>query len=203
MQYSSFFKSLRDTLSNLHSDLLRYVLLNPNRHWLIILIGVPGMWISLQYRFSRWIHYYCHIPILRQILKVVFAIFQKMIQILTGAEIPNRATIGKGLVIPHTNGIVIHMDAQIGENCNLSQQVTIGIGGRAEARGTPKIGDRVFIAPGAKLFGPMTIGEDVAIGANGVGLKEVPDNAVVVGVPATVISYKGSRDFVLVPDKTV
>jgi serine O-acetyltransferase len=99
--------------------------------------------------------------------------------------------------MPHTNGIVIHIDAKIGNYCNLGQQVTIGVGGRGEKRGTPKLGNRVFVGPGAKIFGAITIGNDVAIGANAVVTKDLPDNAVAVGIPAKVISYEGSKDFII------
>jgi serine O-acetyltransferase len=79
--------------------------------------------------------------------------------------------IEKGLYIGHFGGIFVNDDVVMGENCNLSQGVTIGLGGRREKRGCPKIGDRVFIGPGAKLFGAIEIGNDVAIGANACGNK--------------------------------
>jgi serine O-acetyltransferase len=85
----------------------------------------------------------------------------------------------------------------MGEYCNLSQGVTIGVGGRGENSGCPKLGDRVFIGPGAKILGSISIGNDVAIGANAVVTKDLPDNAVAVGVPAKIISYKGSKDFIV------
>jgi serine O-acetyltransferase len=135
--------------------------------------------------------------VIRQTLKVLCAIWQKLIEITTGSEFPNRAEIGKGLFIPHAVGITIHTDAKIGEYCNLSQHITIGVGGRGEKRGTPKLGERVFVGPGACIFGPITIGNDVAIGANAVVTKDLPDNAVAVGVPAQIISYKGSQDFIV------
>ena len=75
--------------------------------------------------------------------------------------------------------------------------MVIGHAGRGGKQFVPIIGDRVYIGPGAKLFGKIRIGNDVAIGANAVVTKDVPDNAVVVGVPAKIISYKGSSDFIL------
>jgi len=190
--------NLRQVLLNLHEDVDRYVVVNSERHWLATALLSSGVWISFQYRLSRWVHFRVHVPILRQALKIFFLLLQKHIEHTTGSEISNRTKIGRGLFIPHVNGIVIHMDARIGDYCSLGQQVTIGIAGRGDNRGVPIIGDRVFIGPGAKLFGPIRIGNNVAIGANAVVTKDVPDNAVVVGVPGKVISFDGSREFVIV-----
>ncbi len=120
-----------------------------------------------------------------------------MLELFVGIHIPLEVEIGWGFYIGHAGGIVVHPDAVIGANCNISQGVTIGEGGRAEARGVPRIGDRVYIAPGAKVFGKITIGNDVAIGANAVVNKDVPDSAVVGGVPAKIISMKGSAGLII------
>ncbi|TSK06246.1 MAG: hypothetical protein FPO08_13930 [Geobacter sp.] len=84
----------------------------------------------------------------------------------------------------------------MGECCNLSQGVTIGQAGRGAQQFVPVIGDRVYIGPGAKIFGKVSIGSDVAIGANAVVTKDLPDNAVAVGIPAKVINLGSSRDFI-------
>lgn len=180
----------------LKADIDRYAYID-NLSWIRVILTKQGIWAMIQYRFSRWVHNQVHIPVIRQILKAFCAIWQKLIEIITGMEIPNRAEIGKGIFIPHAGGIYIHCDVKIGDYCDLSQEVTIGVGGRGEKRGCPQIGDRVYIAPGAKLFGSIKIGNDVAIGANAVVTKDLPDNAVAVGIPAQVISYKGSKDFIL------
>jgi serine O-acetyltransferase len=187
--------SLKILFQDIQADIDRYAAFS-QRNWLMRILTTKGLWVTVQYRISRWIHFNCHWPLLRPILKAIGFISQKLVEITTGAEVPNRAIIGKGILIPHTNGIVIHIDAVIGETCNIGHQVTIGVGGRGEERGTPHIGDRVFIAPGAKLFGPITIGNDVAIGANAVVNRSLPDSAVAVGIPAKVISYRGSQDYI-------
>jgi serine O-acetyltransferase len=187
-------------LEDLRSDIDRYGFLSKNP-WFITFLTKQGLWIMTQYRFSRWVHYHIHFPVIRQILKIFCAIWQKLIEIITTCEFPNRAEIGKGLFMPHAVGITIHIDAKIGENCNLGQHVTIGVGGRGKNSGTPKLGERVYVGPGACIFGPITIGNDVAIGANAVVTKDLPDNAVAVGVPAKIVSYKGSQDFIDYPDK--
>ena len=74
-------------------------------------------------------------------------------------------------MIPHFGGIVVGRDIVMGRNGNILHDVTLGVAGRDEKRGSPVIGDRVYIAPGAKVFGQITIGNDAAVGANAVVLK--------------------------------
>ena len=90
--------------------------------------------------------------------------------VVTGAEIPLNCQIGGGLLIPHPNGIVVHPDAEIGVNCLIFQQVTIG---SRTGPGVPKIGGHVDIGAGAKILGPIKIGPDARIGANAVITKDV------------------------------
>lgn len=98
---------------------------------------------------------------------------------ITGADIPVNCKIGGGLLIPHPNGIVIHPEAQIGVNCLIFQQVTIGNRNRP---GVPKIGDHVDIGAGAKILGPVEIGARARIGANAVIVKNVESGAVALGI---------------------
>jgi serine O-acetyltransferase len=123
-------------------------------------------------------------------------ILKLLIGVPIGIDISFDAVIGKGFYVGHYGGIIIGEGVMIGENCNISQGVTIGVGGRNEKRGSPKIGDRVYIAPGAKIFGEITIGDDCAIGANAVVATDVPDRAVLGGVPAKIINYNSSKDFI-------
>lgn len=176
-------------------DIDRYSFLEKNRSWLYVLIAKQGLWALTEYRCSHLVRTKVHTPILRQVLKFFSFIWHKVVEVTTGIDLPSEAKIGKGLYIPHFGQIFVHPSANIGDYCTLSQGVTIGLGGRRDKQGVPKIGDRVYIAPGAKIFGAITIGNDVAIGANAVVTKDLPDNAVAVGVPAKVVSYKGSGDF--------
>ena len=186
-------------LENFRADIDRYVVLK-KKSWLILLLTEQGLWALAEYRFSSWRHNYVHIPLIRQALHLVGVVWHKLVEIMTGISIPYSVKIGKGLYIGHFGGIFINEDAAIGENCNLSQGVTIGVGGRGEARGCPKIGDRVFMGPGAKIFGAITIGNDVAIGANAVVTKNLPDEAVAVGIPAKVVNLNGSKDYIILRD---
>lgn len=104
--------------------------------------------------------------------------------------------IGEGFYIGHFGHIVVNGDAIIGKNCNISQGVTIGIANTGSKKGIPVVGDYVYIGPGAKILGNIKIGNNAAIGANSVVVSDVPENAVVVGVPARVVSYDGSVGYI-------
>jgi len=100
--------------------------------------------------------------------------------VVTGAEIHLNSKISGGLLIPHPNGIVIHPNVEIGANCLIFQQVTVG----AAHGGIPKIGGHVDIGAGAKILGDIVIGDHVCVGANAVVLRSVIDGKTVVGIPA-------------------
>lgn len=117
-----------------------------------------------------------------------------------GISVPFRTRIGPGFYIGHFGGIVVSPDAVLGRNVNISQGVTIGQANRGPNQGSPTIGDNVYIGPGAKIVGAVRIGSNVAIGANCVVTKDVPDHAVVVGVPGRVISQQGAADYVVHTD---
>ena len=101
------------------------------------------------------------------------------------------------MYIGHFGGIVIHGDAKIGENCNLSQGITIGVLVRGKKSGVPRIGNRCFLGPGATILGGITIGDDVLIGANAIVTFDVPSNSVVASPLASIISTdKGSEGYI-------
>lgn len=100
--------------------------------------------------------------------------------------VPHTAKIGKNVVLAYGGlGIVIHSDAVIGNNVEIGQSVLVGGNGREY--GAPEICDHVYIGSGAKVLGPIKVGRGAVIGANSVVLKDVPENCVVVGIPARVI----------------
>ena len=106
---------------------------------------------------------------------------------LTGIEIHPGAQIGKGLFIDHGMGIVIGETAEVGDNVTLYHGVTLGGTGKEKGKRHPTVGDNAIIGCGAKVLGPIFIGNGSKVGANAVVLKDVPNNATVVGIPAKVV----------------
>jgi serine O-acetyltransferase len=116
-------------------------------------------------------------------IPVVPSLLRKAIHLLAHAYIPEGAQIGEGTVLGYGGlGVVIHEEARIGRHCLISQGVTIG--GRGGKPGVPRIGDYVRIGAGAKLLGDITVGDFAVIGANAVVTRDVPEGAVMAGVPA-------------------
>ena len=107
---------------------------------------------------------------LRSVVKKLAILRHRFWSIVTGADIPLNSSIGGGLLLPHPNGVVIHPDARIGVNCLIFQQVTIG----ATERGVRTIGGHVDIGAGAKLIGPIVVGDHARIGANALVREDVP-----------------------------
>lgn len=138
----------------------------------------PGVHAVIVLRFGQWAR--TRPLIFRVVLDPVYFVLNLLIQVMWGIEIPRATTVGPGLFIGHFGGITISASAVLGNNCSVSQNVTIGVAGSGDRLGVPVIGDNVYIAPGARLFGKITIGHNVKIGANAVIYKSVPDNSVAV-----------------------
>ena len=149
----------------------------------------PGVHAIVIFRFGKWLKR--RNILLRVFLEPIYALLYHRVHSKWGIEIPRAAEIGEGFYIGHSGGITISESAKFGKNVTISQQVTIGVSGQGEKRGVPVIGDNVYIAPGAKIFGKIKIGNNVKIGANAVIYKDVPDNATVVLEPGfTILSLK-------------
>lgn len=140
------------------------------------------------YRIARWL-YLRRIPIFPTLLKAIN-------RIVWGVVLPPSAELGKGVLLGYQGlGTVIHRRAKIGDFVNIGSCVTIG--GRAGHEIVPVIKSRVMIGSGAKVLGPVVIGEYASIGANAVVLEDVPAYGVAVGVPAKVVRINRPSD---VPD---
>jgi serine O-acetyltransferase len=155
-------------------------------------VSSPGVQTVVVYRFGQWAR--LQSKLLRCVLDPMYWACSVLIRIAWGIELPRAARIGPGLYIGHFGGITISPASIIGRDCNLSHGITIGVSGEGANRGVPTIGDQVYIAPGARLFGKITVGNNVKIGANAVVYKDVPDNAVIVLDPGfRILSYQGNR----------
>ena len=111
----------------------------------------------------------------------------------TGIEIHPGAKIGKGLFIDHGMGVVIGETAEIGDNCTIYQNVTLGGTGKDHGKRHPTLGNDVMIGSGAKVLGPFRVGDGARVASGAVVLDEVPDNATAVGVPARIVSINGIK----------
>lgn len=111
----------------------------------------------------------------------------------TNIEIHPGAKIGKNFFIDHGSGVVIGETAEIGDNVLIYQGVTLGGTGKEKGKRHPTVGNNVVIGTGAKVLGPITIGDNAKVGAGSVVTKDVPANATVVGIPAKMIAWGGEK----------
>lgn len=118
-------------------------------------------------------------------LRVPARLVSQTVRALTGIEIHPGAQIGKRFFIDHGMGVVIGETAEIGDDCMLYHGVTLGGTSLAAEKRHPTLGNGVVIGSGAKILGPITLGDGAHVGANAVVVKDVPENATAVGVPAT------------------
>ena len=110
----------------------------------------------------------------------------------TGIEIHPGAQIGRRVFIDHGMGVVIGETAVVGDDVLLFHGVTLGGVSMSPGKRHPTIGDRVVIGAGAKVLGPLMIGSDARIGANAVVVKDVPECATAVGIPAVIREHPGT-----------
>ncbi|WP_306439937.1 serine O-acetyltransferase EpsC [Brevibacterium sp. 91QC2O2] len=110
----------------------------------------------------------------------------QLVRAVTGVEIHPGATIGRRFFIDHADGIVVGETAEIGDDVMLYHQVTLGGTSMAKVKRHPTVGDDVLIGAGAKVLGPVTIGAGASVGANAVVIKDVPADAIAVGIPAVI-----------------
>jgi serine O-acetyltransferase len=144
-----------------------------------------GFWVMCVYRFGRW-RYTIRWRPLRIPFSFLYKILRVLSEILTGIELPCEVTLGRRFVIEHFSGIIISGDVVFGDDCRIRNGVTVGLR-HTHQRGSPVIGNRVDIGAGAKVLGPIHIGDDVAIGANAVVITDVPSNSIAVGIPARIL----------------
>jgi serine O-acetyltransferase len=178
-----------------YADLYRYTGAGGKKRCLRALFRNP----SYRYTFlMRLCSYFSHNKknlIKKTLFRFIYELFRDCTS-GSSVEITYNTRIGRGLYLPHLIGIVINQDSIIGTNCTISQNVTIGDLKRGKHTGSPVIGNNVYIAPGAVIIGSIHIGHNVIIGANSVVNKDLPDNAVAAGIPASVISFQGSSEYI-------
>ncbi len=150
-----------------------------------VVLLYPGFRILINHRISNWLF--------RHRLFFLARFVSQRGRHKTGIEIHPGARIGKALFIDHGMGIVIGETTEIGDNCTIYHQVTLGGTGKDTGKRHPTIGNNVLIGTGAKILGPVVIGDNVRVAAGSVVLKSIPSHVTVAGVPARIVSVNGER----------
>ena len=173
-------------LKDLRETIAAYQARDPAaRSWLEILLLYPGIKAVHSHRLAHW----CY----RHNLKFLARAISQRSRRRTGIEIHPGATIGRRLVIDHGMGIVIGETAEIGDDCLIYHGVTLGGTGKDVGKRHPTIGNNVLIGTGAKVLGPIKVGDNSRIAANSVVLKEIPEDSTAVGIPARVVRIAGQK----------
>ena len=163
------------------------------RSFLEILLLYPGVKAIRMYRRAHF--YYTH-----GWLFLARYVSQRAVR-KTGIEIHPGAKIGRRLVIDHGTGIVIGETAEIEEGVVIYQGVTLGGTGKDRGKRHPTLGNNVMVGSGAKVLGPIRVGDNAKIAANSVVLRDVPDNCTVVGIPGHIVKVNGEKlDQIHTPD---
>lgn len=184
----------RQVVEPFRGDLLRQTsadeptLVDFLRLWL----ASPGVRFLLTFRLGAWLWRYHH----RTPGDLLLRLLHRRTVIRYGYEIPLSTTIGPGMALGHLGPIIVNHTTVIGRNANIHSGVVLGRRSDGPRTGSPTIGNDVMIAPGAKVIGRLTVGDRVAVAANSVVLEDVEDvedGVTVAGLPAKVVSRRGSR----------
>lgn len=143
-----------------------------------VAITYPGVHAIWAHRLSHWLW-------LRG-FKLPGRIVSAAARTMTGVDIHPGATLGRRIFIDHATGVVIGETAEVGDDVVIFHGVTLGGVAMVKGKRHPTVGNHVMVGAGAKVLGPIRIGDGAKIGANAVVTKEVPDCAVAIGVPATI-----------------
>jgi len=139
------------------------------------------MWYRFAHFFYKWK------------LKVLAYLIYYFVRVVFSMDIHPAARIAPGVVIDHGIGVVIGSTASVGRGTLIYHGVTLGTRKPCSGKRHPDVGENVMIGTGAKILGPIRVGNNAVVGANAVVLEDVPDGAVVVGVPARIVKWR--RDF--------
>ncbi|WP_392437004.1 serine O-acetyltransferase [Cruoricaptor ignavus] len=154
---------------------IRRKLINPNLHYIYVLRK-------------------CQQHRKKNPLGIYWRVLLRKLQIRYGFQIYPETQIGEGLYLGHWGTVVINKAVKIGKNCNIAHGVTIGQSNRGKKKGTPIIGDEVWIGTNAVIVGAITIGDNVLIAPNAYVTTDVPSNSVVVGNPAKIIAKNNATE---------
>lgn len=150
-----------------------------------VILCYPGLHAVIMHRIAHYLH--------KKGLILLPRLISQFNRFITGIEIHPGAKIGRGFFIDHGMGVVIGETTEIGDNVTLYQGVTLGGTGKDKGKRHPTIKDNVIIGSGAKVLGPIVVGENSKVGAGAVVLHNVPANCTVVGVPGHCVKRQNIR----------
>ena len=171
--------------SRLREDIQTVFDKDPAARSLLEVLTYPGL-------HALWLHHLSH-ALYRRKLTMPARLISQFSRFLTGIEIHPGATIGRRFFIDHGMGVVIGETAIIGDDVLMYHQVTLGGTSLDKVKRHPTIGNGVLIGMGAKILGPITIGDYCQVGANAVVNKDIPPNCTVVGIPGRIVKQDGRR----------
>ena len=152
--------------------------------------GLHALWF---YRLNHWLWNHG--------MRLLSRWLSQVARLLTGIEIHPAAQIGRRLFIDHGMGVVIGETSVIGDDVTLYQSVTLGGTGKEKSKRHPTIGNGVVIGAGARVLGNIRVGDNSRVGAGSVVLRDVPDNATIVGVPGHIVLRSGQRVVITDPEQ--
>lgn len=191
---------MRETFRKIQRDFNAALSMDPAATSRIeVILTYAGFHALLFHRFAHWLS--------RKRVPFIPRALSQFARFITGIEIHPGAMIGSGMFIDHGMGVVVGETTEIGDNVTLFQGVTLGGTGKQRGKRHPTIGSHVVVGAGAKVLGPINIGDYVKIGANAVVLQDVPDHSTVVGIPGRIVRIKDERvadealmDHIHIPD---
>jgi serine O-acetyltransferase len=170
----NFFKKVKYDINNILKN-------DPAaRNGIEVFLLYPSVHAVINYRIANVLY--------KKKLFFLARIISQFARFLTGIEIHPGATIGKGFFVDHGMGVVVGETSEVGDNVTIYHGVTLGGTGKDKGKRHPTIGNNVVIGSGAKVLGPIFIGDNCRIGANSVVLKNVPSNSTVVGIPGKIVT---------------
>lgn len=155
------------------------------RNSLEVLLLYPSIHAIINHRIAHFFY--------KKRMFFIARLISQISRFFTGIEIHPGAQIGNGLFIDHGMGVVIGETAEVGNDVTIYHGVTLGGTGKDKGKRHPTVGNNVIIGSGAKVLGPIVIGNNAKVGANSVVLKDVPENKTAVGIPAKIVGEKKSE----------
>jgi serine O-acetyltransferase len=152
----------------------------------------PGFQAVAVHRFGTW-RMGVRNKLLRAPLSVVYRALYRGVRNFYGIELPYTVELGRRVIFEHQHGIVVHGSTVIGDDCIIRQGVTLGLRSLERLDEAPVLGAGVNVGAGAKIIGPVHVGDGAAIGANAVVLEDVPPGALAIGVPAKLVARRQAR----------